>query len=217
MKLLVIRPQPGADATAARVEGAGHEPLLMPLFAVEPVAWTAPPLENYDALLLTSANAVRQAGEQLSALAQLPVLAVGKVTATAAERAGLNVTVMGEAGVDSLLQAAQNRRLLWLAGEDRTIPVAPDSVQIDTRVVYRSAALAKPANFGAVTLLADFVLLHSARAAARFSLLADKEAIDRRHISIAALSDGIAEAAGKGWKSVRIAAAPNDAALLSCL
>jgi hypothetical protein len=36
-------------------------------------------------------------------------------------------------------------------------------------------------------------------------------------ISIAALSGNVARAAGEGWKSVRIAAQPSDAALLSCL
>jgi len=59
MKLLVIRPQPGADATAARIVNAGHEALLMPIFAVEPVAWEAPSAADYDGILLTSANAVR--------------------------------------------------------------------------------------------------------------------------------------------------------------
>ena len=184
---------------------------------MEPVAWAAPAADNFDALLFTSANAVRQAGEQLSAFAHLPVLAVGKVTAAAAAHAGLNVSVVGEAGISGLLQSVRHRRLLWLAGEDRSSPLVPVSMQIEARVVYRSAASPKPPNFSEAMLQADYVLLHSARAAVRFSLLADQQAIDRDHIRVAALSAAIAAAAGRGWKSVRVASAPNDAALLSCL
>ena len=68
MRLLVIRPQPGADATAKRVEALGHEAVLMPLFEVHAVAWDAPPVNAYDALILSSGNAVRHAGEGLHKL-----------------------------------------------------------------------------------------------------------------------------------------------------
>lgn len=216
MKLLVIRPQPGADATAARIKAAGHEPSVMPLFAVEGVAWEVPAVD-YDGLLLTSANAVRQAGPNLEALVHLPVLAVGRVTATAAEQAGLNVAVVGNSGAEDLLSSAADRKLLWLAGEDHTAFAAPSSVRIDVRVVYRSAALPVPAGFNDLVSQADHVLLHSVRAAEHFASLAQSHELQKAAISIAALSDGVAEAAGDGWKSVRVAPEPNDAALLSLL
>lgn len=217
MKLVIIRPQPGADATAARVEDAGHEALLIPLFAVEPVAWQLPDAKSYDGLLLTSANAVREAGPQLKAFAHLPVLAVGKVTATAAQQAGLQNLVAGNSGVESLLSDVSGKNLLWLTGEDHTTFQAPESVHVDTRVVYRSVASPVPGNFAAMVLQADHVLLHSARAAGHFASLIAAQGIEKAAVSIAALSDGIAEAAGKGWKSVHIASDPNDAALLSLL
>jgi uroporphyrinogen-III synthase len=119
MKLLVIRPQPGADATAARIEAAGHEADVMPLFAVQPMSWT-PPAGAFDGLLLTSANAVRQAGPQLQFYSKLPVWAVGDRTANAARRQGLNLAHVGTDGVGALLAGAEPRRLLWLSGEDRT-------------------------------------------------------------------------------------------------
>jgi uroporphyrinogen-III synthase len=216
MKLLVIRPQPGADASAARIKGAGHEPLLMPLFAVEAVAWNAPGAD-YDGLLLTSANAVRQAGPKLEALAHLPVLAVGKVTAVAAEKAGLNVTVSGNSNAEDLLSGVAESKLLWLAGEDYTALAVPPSVRIDLRIVYRSASLPVPAGFDDLVLQADHVLLHSARAAQHFASLILAQELEKAAVSIAALSAGVARAAGDGWKSVHVAPEPNDAALLSLL
>jgi uroporphyrinogen-III synthase len=217
MKLLVVRPQPGADATAARIGAAGHDPLLMPLFAMQAVAWDAPCADNYDGILFTSANAVRQAGPQLAAFADLPAYAVGKVTGAAAEQAGLRVGHIGNIGAEELLRDLQNCRLLWLAGEDHSTFSADASVEIDLRIVYRSAALPVPHNFHEVTLQADHVLLHSARAAERFATLVDEQRLDRATISIAALSENIATTTGDGWKSVHVAAQPNDAALLSCL
>jgi uroporphyrinogen-III synthase len=217
MKLLVIRPQPGADATAARVMEAGHEPLLMPLFAVEPVAWDAPSADGYDGLILTSANAVRQAGPALAAFAHLPSHSVGKTTARAANEAGLLAGQTGVVGVDDLLSALEGRRLLWLAGEDHTAFAAPPSAHVDMRIVYRSAALPVPASFHDMTMRADHVLLHSPRAAGHFASLVADQALDRAYISIGALSGSIANAAGSGWKSVHVAAQPSDTALLSCL
>lgn len=217
MKLLVIRPGPGADATAARVEKAGHQALVVPLFAVDPVAWNAPPLTGYDGVLLTSSNAVRNCGQQLSAFAHLPVYAVGKVTADAAQTHGLRIGKTGDAGAEALLAGLSDCRLLWLAGEDHTEIVAPKSVQIDTRIVYRSAVLPTPANFIETVMQADYVMLHSARAAAHFASLVSETGLDKAAISIAALSENIALAAGSGWKIVFVAAQPTDAALLSCL
>lgn len=217
MKLLVIRPQPGADATAARIVNSGHEALLMPLFAVEPVTWEAPSAQDYDAILMTSANAVREAGPQLAAFTHLPVYAVGKVTAAAAEKAGLHASRTGQSGADELLHDLRNCRLLWLAGEDHSKFSADPSVEIDLRIVYRSAALPVPHNFREITLEADHILLHSARAAERFASIVDAQLLDRANISIAALSENIAIEAGGDWKSLRIASHPTDAALLSCL
>ena len=217
MKLLVVRPQPGADATAARVTSAGHEPLLMPLFAVQPVNWNAPDAADFNGLLLTSANAVREAGTQLAFFAHLPVYAVGKVTAAAAEEAGLRVGQIGNKGADELLSELLNCRLLWLAGEDHSEIGADASVEIDERIVYRSAALQVPDNFREATMQADHVLLHSTRAAERFASIVGAQALDRGDISIAALSENIAIAAGEGWRSRRVATHPNDAALLSCV
>ncbi len=220
MKLLVIRPQPGADATAGRILTAGHKAVVIPLFEMQRVAWDVPSPDNYDALLLTSGNAVREAGKGLEQLSELPLLAVGSATANAANSLGLTTTVVGDSNVSDLLNIAQkagHRHLLWLAGEDRIAVPAPDGMTLDIRVVYRSAALTAPEGFADHVRSATAVLLHSPRAARHFAALCDGQAIDRGGLTLAALSPAIADSAGSGWKAVVIAAEPNDAVLLSAL
>ena len=75
MKLLIIRPQPGADATAHRLRAAGHEPIIMPLFFIEVLPMQHRSADGYDAILLTSGNAVRAAGEFLTNNPATPIYA----------------------------------------------------------------------------------------------------------------------------------------------
>ena len=220
MRLLVIRPQPGADATARRLRLAGHEAVVMPLFAVQPVAWIPPLPDQYDALLLTSGNAVRAAGQKLDSLRGLPVLAVGAATARAASELNLAVAATGNSGVQGILRTAQQlgyRRLLWLAGEDRTAVSVPAEISLDTRIVYRSAELSAPDCFSDNVNAVDAIMLHSRRAAEYFGRLCDGQSVDRATLSLAALSPNILESAGSGWKTIGTAPEPNDASLLSQL
>ena len=93
MKLLIVRPQPGADATAHRLRAAGHEPILMPLFAIEVLPMQRRSAAGYDALLLTSGNAVRAAGEFLTNNPATPIYAVGSATASASPSANAAVVL----------------------------------------------------------------------------------------------------------------------------
>ncbi|WP_411291906.1 uroporphyrinogen-III synthase, partial [Sphingorhabdus sp.] len=120
MKLLVIRPQPGADATAHRLRAAGHQAIILPLFAIEHLAMERVSADGYDALLLTSGNAVRAAADFLARDHGLPVYAVGSATAVALHKLSVPVDNTGAQGVEALVRGAVAdgyHRLLWLAGE----------------------------------------------------------------------------------------------------
>jgi len=204
MKLLIVRPQPGADESAARARALGLEPIVAPLFETRALDWTPPDPHLFDAVLLTSANAARLGGESLGPLLALPCYAVGERTAEAARAAGFSDVRTGPS--DGLALAAMAERdgaksLLHLGGRDH--------VALD-----RAAHIAVYASEPAGTLPPDLgeaaVLLHSARAASRFAALAT----DRGAIVIAAISAQVAEVAGGGWKYVAVAAAPRDEALL---
>ena len=60
--LFVLRSQPGCDATVRTARDLGLDAHGYPLFAVRPLDWQAPPVENFDALLIGSANALRHGG-----------------------------------------------------------------------------------------------------------------------------------------------------------
>ncbi len=207
-RLVILRPEPGASATAERARAMGLEPLVMPLFEVTPVDWEAPDTGSFDALLLTSANAVRHAGEGLQRLRQLPVHAVGEATAAAAREAGFDIASTGDAGVERLLGSIESDlRLLHLCGEHRT---ESDAKQAITAIpVYRASELPLPDDFRRIE--GQVALVHSPRAGKRLAELG----IDRSTIRIAAISEAAATAAGSGWQRCEAADAPDEAALLA--
>ena len=206
-RLLVLRPEPGATATVKRAQAIGLETLARPLFEIHPVDWQAPDPALIDALLLTSASAVRFAGEQLNLLRALPVYAVGEATAAAAREAGLGLAATGDGGVEALLSSIPATiKLLHLCGEDRKAPETARH-EITPVIVYRSVdRQADLADVG------DCVaLIHSPRAGRRFAELTR----DRSSIAIVAISADTADALGTGWRSVDVAEARSDKALLA--
>ena len=209
-RLFILRPEPGARASADRARQMGMDPVTVPLFRVTPVEWQRPDPAGFDALLVTSANALRCAGAQLGRLRALPVHAVGEATAAAARDAGFDIASTGDSGVERLLRSIEpDLRLLHLCGEDRRdVQDAPQP--ITAIAVYRAEALDKP--HGLAALQGNVAAAHSPRAAARLAELVD--AGIRATVSVAAISEAAASAAGDGWACVEAAQAPSDEALL---
>lgn len=209
-RLLILRPQTGADETAARAEALGLEPVVAPLFTVRPIAWEVPE-GPFDALLLTSANGARFGLRP--ELGGLPCYAVGEATAEAARKAGaahvMAGTSDGAAAVDLMAEAGV-RQALHLCGREH-IPLTHPEMRIERRIVYAAEPVPRlPAEAAAALLGGAVALLHSPRAAAVFAGLV----ADRTGIRIAAISQAAADAAGSGWSAVHIAERPRDDALL---
>jgi uroporphyrinogen-III synthase len=205
-KLLLLRPEPGLATSAERARALGLEVITCPLFEVEPVGWEAPDPAGYDALLLTSANAVRQGGPALDELKMLPVHAVGAATANAAREAGFRVESVGDGDMADLLDdLPEELRLLHLAGEDHRSSGHP---RIERRIVYRSAAIADP---GLPHLERLVVAVHSPRAGRRLARLAPV----RGATAVAAISAAAAAECGSGWERVEVADRPDDNSLLA--
>ena len=220
MKVLIIRPQPGADATARRFAAAGYAPVLMPLFAIEHLPPPSVSVDGYDAIVLTSGNAARAARGFLENARDTPIYAVGSATASALAHLSLPVAATGSSGVEALVGVAAadgHTKLLWLAGEDHSTVPQIAGVHIDIAVVYRSAVLKTPAHFAAQVELCDAVILHSSRAAAHFADLCDAGGLSRSKITLATFSNAIAQSAGDGWAQIIVAASPNDAALMDAI
>jgi uroporphyrinogen-III synthase len=203
--LLVLRPEPGNGATAARAAALGLEVLQVPLFSTVAQPWTAPDPSAFDFLLLTSANAIRHGGDQLRKLTTLDVMAVGQATADAARAGGFHVRLTGGGGVEALLaDVPSGARLLHLAGAHHRAAASRHDVK--TIIVYRAEPLRVTLPRGP-----QVALVHSPRAGQRLAELAT----DRTAIAIAAISEQAAQACGEGWARVEAAATPADGPLLA--
>jgi uroporphyrinogen-III synthase len=211
-RVLVLRPAPGDAATVARAEAMGFIATAAPLFTIVAVAWT-PSEAPHDALMLTSANALRHAGDGLIRYHHLPVYTVGAATAAAARGAGFTDIRTGTSDAAALLaqMAADGiTHPLHLAGREHRDAGHP-ALTITRRIVYAADPVTELPE-AARAALADgaIALLHSPRAATLFAgLIADRSAI-----RIGAISPATAQAAGPGWAGISVAASPTDEALL---
>ena len=60
-RVLVLRPEPGASATAQALRRMGFEPLVLPLTVIQRLTPVFAPSVEHDAVIVTSANALRHA------------------------------------------------------------------------------------------------------------------------------------------------------------
>lgn len=211
LPLLILRPEPGASQTMARAASLGLDATAIPLFSAGPLAWDAPPATDFDALLLTSANAPRFAADGLSRLADLPAYCVGEATATATRALGLSVRHSGTAGAEAVIHVAHAdgvRRMLWLAGADRTTLTPPPGIELTAIPVYQAHPLPiDPALLDGPAV----ALVHSKRAARRLATLAPA----RTALHLITISAAVADAAGPGWASITIAPHPDDGEMVA--
>jgi uroporphyrinogen-III synthase len=130
MAVLVTRPQPDDEATAAALRARGFEVLRAPMLRFEPVAFQDDSDAAYGAVIATSANALRGIEPHLegSRLLKLPLFAVGEHTAATARRSGFENVISADgdaAGLrDCVLASVKTKELkkasplLYLAGAD---------------------------------------------------------------------------------------------------
>jgi uroporphyrinogen-III synthase len=213
LPLVIVRPEPGASATAARARALGLEPHCHPLFETRALEWTVPDPADFDAVLITSANAARLGGPGLARLAHLPVVAVGQASAAAAKDAGFVDVRVGDgdgAAAVNLAAEAGFQGLLHLCGHDFRA-LKQDGITITPLHVFVAAPL--PPASALLDCLAKHcvVLAHSPRAAARLAEIAPH----RAHIDLVTISAAASNAAGQGWRSCQHPTKPDDAAMLA--
>jgi uroporphyrinogen-III synthase len=155
MRLLVTRPAPDAERTAAVLRARGHEVMLAPMLHIEAVADAELGAPPWSAVLLTSANGARAipGHPRRAELRGLPVLTVGGSTAEAARAAGFADVTSADGDASDLAALAAQRfagaraPLLYLAGEDRSGDLAGDlaahGLSVRTVVIYRAVQTAK--------------------------------------------------------------------------
>lgn len=180
MRIVVTRPQEDSERTAMVLRERGHIVVVAPLLRVEhlPLALA----HTYGAVVITSANAVAAIADHPArgVLVALPLYAVGKRSAEAAQAAGFTDVHVAGGDMDDLVRLIAEKRpdarapILYLAGEDRSGDLIGDlavhGIAADLAVVYRavpipfSAELIGAVQSGAV----DTVLHYSRRSAEQF-------------------------------------------------
>ena len=119
--VLVTRPRPGATKTAERLLGNGFLPLVLPLTKIVQLP-VKTPRGKFDAVAVTSANALRQAPDKmLQPFLLLPCFVVGEATAAAARARGFETVTTGDRDGASLAQTigeelCAGARVLYVTG-----------------------------------------------------------------------------------------------------
>jgi len=239
VRLLVTRPPPDAERTAAALRRLGHQVDSAALLRIEAIPGAELGRGPWSALVVTSANGLRaiESHPRRAELMGLRVLAVGPRTAAAARAAGFLDVIAAGGTVQELVRrirgwapAEGNESrdpLLYLAGQDRSGDLAGElaaaGLIVATAVVYR-AVKADRFSSAVVAALAggqiDGVLHFSRRSAeayidcARAAGLID-QALAPIHFC---LSRQIAEPlTAAGAKTIRPAARPEETALLALI
>jgi uroporphyrinogen-III synthase len=233
MRLLVTRPLEDARLQAGRLAALGHEAVLAPLLTVEPVPGIALPLEDAQALIVTSRNALRALAAHPArdrALA-LPLIAVGEATAREAERFGFKSVTVGEGIAESLLPLIAQRfapskgPLVHLAGEtlayDLKGALEARGFELRQPVLYRArAAEALPPEVVAELKAGkiDGVILMSPRTATIFAALMRKHGVtEAARLRCYCLSPSVAKAAAPLGAPLLVAARPREEDVLALL
>ena len=191
------------------------EPLLYPLFRVEPLPWDAPEPATFDALMLSSANTLRHGGPALARYHHLPAFAVGEATAAAARQAGFMDVSIASPDAPALIaaiEAAGHHSVLHPGGADLR-HADPGTLQITRRAVYRSVEAGSAEDITPLLERADIVLIHSPRAGRRIAALIPEN--QRARLVLIGISPAARDAAGEGWRQALAAPTPDDPALLA--
>ena len=233
MRVVVTRPQPQGEQTAAALRARGHDVWEVPLMKVEPIA--ADLSGNWGAVVITSANAPAEIADNPArdALLKLPLFAVGRRSAEAARAAGFaNVTSAG-GDVRDLVQLLRERHagakapLLYLAGEDRAADLigelAAHGIAAEMRVVYRAVTQAFPDELVAALESGgdvEAVLHFSKRSAENYIAGAQAAGVAEQALAVRhyCLSEQVAAPLrAAGVKRVAVAPRPEEAALVELL
>ncbi len=231
-RILITRPLEDAEALAARLATLGHAVLIEPLLEIRHFDHALPDLNEFQALLFTSANGVR-ALVRGSVARDIPVFSVGKATADTAIHAGFPNVSSADGDVEALARLVIGRcrpeagPLLQIAASERAgdlagrLEAAGFAVRRDVRYEARPATALTPALTAALAAgEVDAALLFSPRTALALARLLAVAGLAEsgRSVTAVCLSAAVAAAAAEiPWKAVRVAARPDQEALLAVL
>jgi uroporphyrinogen-III synthase len=239
LAVLVTRPHPDDETTAAALRTRGLDVLLAPMLRFEPVPFHDDTDARYGAVIVTSANALRGIEPHLagSRLLKLPLFAVGEHTASAARHAGFSnvIPAGGDAvALRNLVLAGVKAKtlkkastLLYLAGADLARDLAGElgerGFSVVTQTTYRMAQVAdlpREACDGFAANRIKAVLHYSQRSARAFLDAARAAGVEISALAVpqCCISDAVASILrDAGAAQVMAARSPDENALLEAL
>ena len=209
MRLIVTRPEPDASRTARALIRLGHTAILSPMLDVRLLPNAPIPDREYQAVLVTSRNAVRalEARNVWPVSVDVPLIAVGDETALEAKRAGFEAARSAGGSLNDLVAlvsaefSQSDGPLFYAAGEDRTGDLGGDlrelGFTVETAILYRAEARDRLAGVAEAALKdgsVDGILFYSQRSADAFAtaLSAAVLAPLAENVACFCLSSGIA-------------------------
>lgn len=231
MRVLVTRPREQAERTAERLVALGHDPFLAPLLTIERTPEPEPP-GPFDALLVTSRNAIPPLEASQAIGRGVPLFAVGPRTADLARNAGFTDVREAAGDATSLARLVEGSlrcgaRLLHVAGRDRK--PEPEAMlrqagfTVETWVAYEATAAERLPEVLTAALregALDAALHYSRRSAEILLSLADRALIGPHLPQLwhACLSPDVAAPLEEhGLTRLIVAPRPDEASLLATL
>jgi uroporphyrinogen-III synthase len=238
MAVLVTRPEPDNETTAAALRAKGLKVLQAPMLRFEPVAFQDDADARYGAVIVSSANAIRAIEAHLAdRLLTLPLFAVGERSAKAARHAGFRDVAVAEgnaAALRDLIVASVRAKtlkkastLLYLAGADLAGDLAGElgerGFSVVTHTTYRMIPVSSLPQEAVDAFAANGIeaVLHYSRRSARGFLDAVRAAgveISALAIPQCCISDAVAQVVRDvGATQVLVARSPDESGLFEAL
>ena len=228
MLVMITRPRDDAERLAELLAPLGVRGLVEPMFDIAMLPATLD-FDGVQAILITSANGARALG-QATDRRDLPVLAVGEQSATAARAIGFGDVAAAEGDVASLAAMVAREidpaagKLIHVAGTvvagDLSGTLEEFGFEVNREVLYdaRPVSALSPAGARALTEKSlDGVLFFSPRTVHTFARLVDQAGLAPNLVDVVAycLSPAVARATSRlPWRVIQTAARTDQAAMV---
>lgn len=140
-RIVVTRPSGRESALMERLREAGHEPLHVPLVALEPLGDDPIDVGGYDWIVLTSVTGARELRRRMRGTPSR-VAAIGPATAEAFGGADLVAETATQEGLVAAFPPEPGRVLF--AGAEKARRLLTDALEADVVALYRTLELTPP-------------------------------------------------------------------------
>jgi uroporphyrinogen-III synthase len=226
MKLLVTRPVDDAQPLAEKLEGLGHEAILIPLLKIEARQGVSIPRGPFQASCVSSANGLL-AKADLSPFHHTPFFAIGPQSALEARRMGFSHVHDKGGNVEGLVRTMckslkpENGPILYLSGAETTGDLEgklkAEGFTVSRVIVYDAAPCAVT-DLPDLLAGADGVLLYSPRTAKLWAQQVQQAQCGKaiENVTHFCLSANVAANLPQGWIK-RTSRTPDENGMLTLL